>query len=114
MTKILITGGCGFIGSNAVKYYLQKNYSVLVLDNLSRSGSEQNLKWLRTLKGKFSFKKIDITSYVSLVRIFKEFKPDLILHLAGQTTVVGSILDPREDFEVNALGTFNLLETMRN
>ncbi|MEK7175204.1 MAG: GDP-mannose 4,6-dehydratase [Patescibacteria group bacterium] len=46
--------------------------------------------------------------------VFKEFKPDLILHLAGQTTVVSSILNPREDFEVNALGTFNVLEATRN
>ena len=111
---ILITGGCGFIGSNTVEYYLHKDYKVLALDNLSRAGSEQNLKWLRTLKGKFIFKEIDIRNYVSLVKVFKEFKPDLILHLAGQTTVVSSILNPREDFEVNALGTFNVLEATRN
>lgn len=114
MTTILITGGCGFIGSNATEYYLNKHYQVLALDNLSRVGSDQNLKWLKTLKGKFLFKKIDIRNYVSLTKVFKEFKPDLILHLAGQTTVTGSILNPREDFEINALGTFNVLEVMRN
>ena len=112
--KILITGGCGFIGANAAKYYLNKHYQVLLLDNLSRIGSKQNLKWLKTLKGKFIFKKIDIRNYVSLVKVFKEFKPDLILHLAGQTTVTNSIVNPREDFEVNAFGTFNVLEAMRN
>lgn len=112
--KILITGGCGFIGANATEYYLNKYYQVLALDNLSRVGSEQNLKWLKTLRGKFLFKKIDIINYISLTKVFKEFKPDLILHLAGQTTVIGSIENPREDFEINALGTFNVLEAMRN
>jgi CDP-paratose 2-epimerase len=114
MHKILITGGCGFIGANATEYYLNKHYQVLVLDNLNRVGSEQNLKWLKTLKGKFIFKRIDIRNYVSLAKVFKKFKPDLILHLAAQTTVTGSIINPREDFETNALGTFNVLEAMRN
>lgn len=114
MPKIIITGGCGFIGVNATEYFLNKHYQVLALDNLSRVGSEQNLKWLKTLRGDFLFKKIDIRNYISLTKIFKEFKPDLILHLAGQTTVTGSILNPREDFEINALGTFNVLEVMRN
>jgi CDP-paratose 2-epimerase len=114
MTKILITGGCGFIGANAAKYYLHKDYKVLALDSLSRVGSKQNLKWLKTLKGEFLFKKIDIRNYVSLDKVFKEFRPDLILHLAAQTTVVDSILNPREDFETNAIGTFNVLEAMRN
>jgi len=112
--RILITGGCGFIGANATEYYLNKHYQVLTLDNLSRVGSEQNLKWLKTLKGEFLFKKIDIRNYISLTKVFNEFKPDLILHLAGQTTVTGSIENPREDFEINALGTFNVLEAMRN
>ncbi|MFA4975335.1 MAG: GDP-mannose 4,6-dehydratase [Candidatus Paceibacterota bacterium] len=114
MNKILITGGCGFIGANVAEYYLNKHYQVLAVDNLSRVGSEQNLKWLRTLKGKFSFKKIDIRNGDSLAKVFKEFKPDLILHLAAQTTVTGSIINPKEDFEINALGTFNVLEAMRS
>lgn len=114
MTKILITGGCGFIGSNTAAHYINKHYHVIVLDNLSRVGSEQNLIWLKTLKGRFIFKNVDIRNYDSLLKVFSEYKPDLILHFAGQTTVTGSILNPREDFEINALGTFNVLEAMRN
>ncbi|MDP4034254.1 MAG: GDP-mannose 4,6-dehydratase, partial [Pseudorhodobacter sp.] len=114
MKTILITGGCGFIGANTAEYYLKKDYKVIVLDNLFRVGSKYNLQWLKTLKGNLLFKKVDIRNYDSLLVIFKENKPDLILHLAGQTTVTGSIINPREDFEINALGTFNVLEAMRN
>ncbi|MFA6251634.1 MAG: GDP-mannose 4,6-dehydratase [Candidatus Paceibacterota bacterium] len=77
-------------------------------------GSKYNLQWLKTFKGNLVFKKVDIINYAFLIKVFKEFKPDLILHLAGQTTVTGSVLNPREDFEINALGTFNVLEAMRN
>lgn len=111
---ILITGGCGFIGANAAEYYLLKGYQVIVLDNLSRVGSKYNLEWLKKFKGNLLFDKIDIRNYNSLLALFKKHEPDLILHLAGQTTVTGSIINPREDFEINALGTFNVLEAMRN
>lgn len=114
MKTILITGGCGFIGTNTAEYYLKRKYKVIVLDNISRVGSTYNLQWLKTFKGNLVFKKVDIRNYAFLVKVFQEFKPDLILHLAGQTTVTGSIINPREDFEINALGTFNVLEAMRN
>lgn len=111
---ILITGGCGFIGANSTEYYLKKDYKVIALDDLSRIGSEQNLEWLKSIKNNFIFEKVDIRNYGSLVGVFKKYKPNLILHLAGQTTVTGSIENPREDFEINALGTFNVLEVVRN
>ncbi len=57
--KVLITGGCGFIGCNAAQRFLQEGYSVTILDNLSRRGSEQNLAWLRT-QGEFEFINADI------------------------------------------------------
>ncbi|MCE9585307.1 SDR family NAD(P)-dependent oxidoreductase [Candidatus Nomurabacteria bacterium] len=114
MKKIIITGGCGFIGANTAEYYLKKGYKVIVLDNLSRVGSKYNLQWLKAFKDNLVFSKIDIRNYKSLLKVFKENEPDLILHLAGQTTVTGSILNPREDFEINAVGTFNVLEAMRN
>ena len=114
MTKIiLITGGCGFIGTNVAAYYLKNGYKVVSLDNLSRKGSGENLAWLKKQKGKFAFVRADIRNDKKLLEIFRKYKPNLIYHAAAQTTMVTSITNPREDFEINALGTFNVLEAMR-
>ncbi len=110
---ILITGGVGFIGTNAAAYYLKKGYKVVVFDNLSRAGTKENLKWLQRQKGKFVFLKGDIRNDKKLLETFKKYKPNLVLHLAAQTTMVNSVINPREDFEINAIGTFNVLEAMR-
>lgn len=111
---ILITGGAGFIGTNASAYYLKKGCKVVAFDNLSRPGAKQNLNWLEKQKGKFVFIKGDIRNYQKLLESFKKYKPDFVLHLAAQVTMVTSVENPREDFEINALGTFNVLEAMRN
>ncbi|MFH1509725.1 MAG: SDR family NAD(P)-dependent oxidoreductase [Candidatus Nealsonbacteria bacterium] len=114
MTKtILITGGCGFIGTNAAKHYIKKNYKVISFDNLSRPGAKQNLSWLKKQGGNFIFEKGDIRNDKKLLEIFKKYKPNLVLHLAAQVTMVTSVKNPKEDFEINALGTFNVLEAMR-
>src|SRR4030043_1503667 len=110
---ILITGGCGFIGTNAANYYLKKGYKVISLDNLSRAGSRQNLDWLKKTGRNFVFVKADIRNDKKILEVFKKHTPNLILHLAAQTTMVTSITNPREDFEINAIGTFNVLEAMR-
>lgn len=110
--KVLITGGCGFIGTNAASHYLKKGYKVIAVDNLFRVGSKQNLEWLKRKKN-FIFEKIDIRNDKKLLGVFKKYKPNLILHLAAQTTMVTSVTNPREDFEINAFGTFNTLEAMR-
>lgn len=110
---VLITGGTGFIGTNAANYYLKKGYKVIAFDNLSRAGAKQNLNWLKKRKGNFVFVKGDIRDDKKLLETFKKYKPDLILALAAQTTMVTSLENPREDFEINALGTFNTLEAMR-
>jgi len=109
----LITGGCGFIGTNCADFYLKKGYKVIVFDNLSRAGAKENLKWLKNQKGRFIFVKGDIRDDKKLLATFKRYKPDLIYHLAAQTTMVTSVENPREDFEINALGSFNVLEAMR-
>ena len=111
--KVLITGGAGFIGTNAASYYLKKGYKIIVYDNLSRAGAKQNLDWLKNQKGNFIFIKGDIRNDKKLLETFKKYKPDIVLHLAAQTTMVTSVTNPREDFEINAFGTFNVLEAMR-
>jgi len=109
---ILITGGCGFIGSNASDYYSKKGYKVIVYDNLSRVGSKENLKWLKQDKN-IIIVKGDIRDNNKLEVTFRKYKPELVLHLAAQVTMVTSVKKPREDFEINALGTFNVLEALR-
>ena len=114
MKKILITGGAGFIGTNAVHYFAKKGWNVCLLDNLSRKGSEENLRWLESQKDySFIFKKIDIRDSRDIDKLFKENNIDAIIHLAGQVAVTTSIDNPRDDLDINILGTFNLLESIR-
>jgi CDP-paratose 2-epimerase len=110
--KLLITGGCGFLGSNLAHDAFTRGDEVVIFDNLHRNGSLQNLAWLGT-QGKFAFEHGDIRNENDIRRIIRTFVPDAIFHLAGQVAMTTSISDPRMDFEVNALGTFNLLEAVR-
>lgn len=110
--SILITGGCGFIGTNCVDYFSKKRQKVIVYDNLSRLGARQNLGWLKD-NTDFIFIKGDVRDDKKLLETFKKYKPERVLHLAAQVTMVTSVENPREDFLVNALGTFNVLEAMR-
>ncbi len=112
MKNVLITGGAGFIGCNAAARYIGKGARVTVLDNLSRKGSEVNLRWLRGL-GSLRFVQADIRDAGALRRVFRSGRFDIVLHLAAQVAVTDSVRAPRDDFEINALGTFNLLEAVR-
>jgi CDP-paratose 2-epimerase len=109
----LITGGAGFIGSNYVSKLLQRGEQVTVFDNLSRSGARLNLEWLRTTYGDKAFQLIkgDVKDAVAITAAAKNV--DVIVHLAAQVAVTTSVNDPRNDFETNALGTFNVLEAAR-
>lgn len=109
---ILITGGAGFIGSNTAKYFLDKKKRVIILDNLSRSGSKKNLKWLKSLNGNLKIVKSDIR-YDRKVLDYLVTESDAVIHLAAQVAVTTSVENPREDFEINALGTLNILESIR-
>lgn len=111
MKRILITGGAGFIGSNAAAHFTKNGYAVTVFDNLSRKGTDKNLSWLRETYSKLAFIKGDIRKYAQIHEAVKE--QDIILHLAAQVAVTTSVNDPRTDFEINALGTFNVLEAAR-
>ena len=110
--KFLITGGCGFIGSNLANRVLQLGEELIVLDNLFREGSDNNLKWLKSC-GEFKFYPFDIRNSNDVETVVKETKPDVIFHLAGQVAMTTSILNPKLDFETNAVGTFNLLDSVR-
>jgi CDP-paratose 2-epimerase len=110
--KILITGGAGFIGCNLAHACIGAGDDVTVLDNLSRRGSAANLLWLRSLHGDaFDFVQADIRDAGAMVDAVKGY--DAVYHLAAQTAVTTSVVDPRTDFEINALGTFNVLEAVR-
>lgn len=112
MKSILITGGAGFIGVNSAQYFSNRGWKVTILDNLSRRGTEDNLRWLQD-QTKFEHHNMDIRDADGVERLVGELKPDALLHLAAQVAVTTSVTDPREDFEINALGTFNLLEAIR-
>lgn len=112
--KIIITGGAGFIGCNAAARALDRGDEVVVIDNLSRVGASANLRWLQSKRG-FDFKAIDLVDAEAVHDAFREHRDaDRVLHLAGQVAVTTSVVDPRSDFEANALGTFNVLEAVRS
>jgi CDP-paratose 2-epimerase len=111
--KVLITGGAGFIGVNAAEYFRSKGAEVVVFDNLSRRGAAENLEWLRS-RGSVHDIRGDLRSLDDIRKCLQAHPDvDLILHLAAQVAVTTSVEKPREDFEINALGTFNLLEAIR-
>lgn len=111
-SSILITGGAGFIGVNAALHFAKNGWKVTVLDNLSRKGAEKNLHWLTT-QVPIVFEQIDIRDIEETERVVGNVKPDVLLHLAAQVAVTTSVENPREDFEINAFGTFNVLEAVR-
>jgi CDP-paratose 2-epimerase len=110
--KILITGGAGFIGVNSAQYFSDQGWEVTIVDNLSRRGTDSNLRWLQG-RTPINFEKVDIRDQQKLERVISATQPDALLHLAAQVAVTTSVTQPREDFEINALGTFNVLEAVR-
>ena len=111
--KYLVTGGAGFIGSNFVSRLLNRGENVKIFDNLSRAGSARNLEWLKQTYGADTFQLIqgDVRDADAIQKAAVD--ADVIVHLAAQVAVTTSVVDPRNDFEINALGTFNTLEAAR-
>ena len=109
----LVTGGAGFIGSNYVYRLLARGENVTIYDNLSRLGALKNMLWLQETFGENASRLIvgDVADGVRLTKAARN--ADVIVHLAGQVAVTASVTNPREDFEANALGTFNALEAAR-
>lgn len=111
--KILINGGCGFLGSNLAAEGIKNGHEIIVFDNLFRKGSEENLKYLKTL-GEFKYIYGDVRNQNDVEMLFKNEAPfDAIFHVAGQVAMTTSIQNPRLDFEINTMGTFNVLENAR-
>ncbi|MFQ5812819.1 MAG: GDP-mannose 4,6-dehydratase [Anaerolineae bacterium] len=110
--KILITGGAGFIGCNLAHALLQDGQPVRVFDNLSRRGTERNLAWLQEQHPNgLEFVRGDVRNFAAVREAVQG--AGVIYHLAAQVAVTTSVTDPRTDFEVNALGTLNVLEAAR-
>lgn len=109
---ILITGGAGFIGSNLAHHFLQAGHEVLIYDNLSRAGVERNWQWLQAEHGR------DVRLQIADTRDARELRQAVrhaqaIFHFAAQVAVTTSLDDPALDFEVNGIGTLNLLHAWR-
>jgi len=109
----MITGGAGFIGCNLSQRLLERGEEVVVFDDLSRPGSSRNLAWLQSLPAahQLRFVQGDIRDSGAVVEAAQGAVR--VYHLASQVAVTTSVLDPRLDFETNALGTFNALEAAR-
>ena len=108
----LVTGGCGFVGCNLTAELIRRGEQVLVLDNLARPGSPTNLEWLRQ-RGNFEFFHADIRNSHDLEVVFRKHEVECIFHLAGQVAMTTSLENPRRDFEVNVMGSINVLECVR-
>ena len=111
MKKVIVTGGCGFIGSNLIKYLLNKKYFVINIDNLSYSANQYNLKGLKTKN--YIFIKSDINNRNLILKTLYKFKPFVTYNLAAETHVDRSIDGPKPFIHSNINGVFNLLECIR-
>lgn len=109
---VLVTGGAGFIGTNLAARLLAGGESVRVLDSLVRPGAQENLAWLQAHHGeRLEVMVADVRDGAALDHAVAG--TSWVVHLAAQVAVTSSLADPRRDFEVNAVGTFNLLEALR-
>jgi CDP-paratose 2-epimerase len=110
--RVVITGGAGFIGTNLADRLAREGERVLLYDDLSRPGVEQNLRWLEATHGaRVELERADTRDAARLARAVRE--ASAVFHLAAQVAVTTSLVDPIADFEVNARGTLNLLEALR-
>ncbi len=115
MKKIIVIGGAGFIGTNLVISAIKRGCDVVIFDNLSRPGTNLNLDYIKSLNiGNFDFLRGDIRNKSELEVLFEKHGDcDAIFHFAAQVAVTTSVENPSNDFEINAMGAINILETMR-
>lgn len=108
--KICVTGGAGFIGSEIVKQLIDLNHDVIVIDSLTYAGDLNNL---REVSNRYDFYQTDIKDKIKLGEVFEKEQIDLVIHCAAETHVDNSITNPEIFLQSNILGTFNLLELVR-
>lgn len=113
MLRVLITGGMGFIGSNAARKFSEAGWHVEIVDNLSRTSARENMKWLSDNNYYSKYHFLDMKNSNDLNSVIATGQYDLVIHLAAQVAVTSSILNPKNDFECNATGTFYLIEAIR-
>ena len=109
-SQVIVTGGCGFIGSHLVDELVKRGFFVTVIDDLS-AGTDTRFLQQHIDTGAAEFIKYDVRDFDSLMQLDNEYEG--IFHLAAQPDVKVSVNNPRVDFEVNVHGTFNILELMR-
>ena len=112
-SKILVTGGCGFIGSNFLKIMVPKykQTKFLNIDKLTYAGKSENVIKINHFKN-YSFLKLDICNYTKLQKVIKRFKPGIVVHFAAESHVDNSIKSPGEFMKSNILGTYNILRSI--
>lgn len=110
--RVLVTGGIGFIGTNVADRFLRDGHEVILFDNCGRAGVEENLNWIRQQHGdKVQFTKADVRDYSAVEKAIRG--AEIVFHLAAQVAVTTSVLNPQDDFSINAQGTLNVLEAAR-
>lgn len=112
--KFLITGGAGFIGSAVIRQLINDSADeVLNVDRLTYAGNPDNLSGVCT-SSRYQFAQLDICDHAGMSRVFAEFQPDIVMHLAAETHVDRSINGPAAFIQTNLVGTFTLLEVARD
>jgi CDP-paratose 2-epimerase len=112
---VIVTGGAGFIGSNVTAAFLRDGHRVTIFDSLARAGVERNLEWLEAQApaGALRFVRGDVRDADLVRSVIGADNVHLVFHFAAQTAVTTSLVAPREDLEINILGTHNVLEAVR-
>jgi CDP-paratose 2-epimerase len=110
--RVLVTGGCGFLGCNIAAGLAARGRSVVAMDNLSRPGSEENAEWLKQRYGdKVAIEIADARDNAAVDELVSA--TSAVMHLAAQVAVTTGLVDPISDFEINGRGTLNVLEAIR-
>jgi dTDP-glucose 4,6-dehydratase len=119
LTNLLVTGGCGFIGSNFIRYLFYKTGfkgNIINVDILTYAGNPENLADINELYGnsRYFFEYATICDYKNMVELFSRYDIDTVVHFAAESHVDRSIFGPKDFIETNIMGTFTLLEAARS